>query len=75
MFFIYKEALVCSIMSDLEMLDFIGLIKIDKYKDYISFFEIKGCQVTDLDKIVDKENASLAIQHARSLIEKLKIVA
>lgn len=74
MYFGTKEALVCSLMVHIEMLDFCGIIKAKEGNyDYVSFFETEGCAILGLEEKISKDNAKSIINHARQLIRKYSV--
>jgi hypothetical protein len=74
MYFITKEALVCSLMVHIEMLEFCGLIKTQPGNlDYVSFYQTSGCAILGVEEKINKDNAKSIINHARELIRKYTV--
>lgn len=74
MYFVSKEALVCSLMVHIEMLDFCGVIKTPPGNlDYVSFYQTGGSAILDIEEKISKDSAKSIINHARQLIRKYSV--
>lgn len=70
LFFISKEAMVCAIMTHLEILDEMEYIKINSREVYLSFFKTQGSSVLGLEDKVTQELGAEIIARARLIIKE-----
>jgi hypothetical protein len=70
LFFISKEAMVCAVMTHLEILNEMKYINVDPRNAYLSFFKKEGACAVGLEDRVTIELGAEIIANARLLVKE-----